>query len=175
MASCGHSFSTRFFWPPSWLVAILRPAASRTSNSETRHSLEKHFNLLTSIFLEVIVVSFWLELPSSPLLGIPFAEPPIGDGRFSPPKPKYSLSPLQSFDARNFGLPCLQPVCPSCHFSVWKPILISRQINGNMSEDCLTINVYRPSGVGVNSSLSVMAWIHGGGFISAWMDVSACR
>jgi len=155
-------------------VAILRIAASRTSNSETRHSSEKHFNLLTSIFLEVIVVSFWPELSSPPLPGIPFAEPPIGDGRFSPPKPKYSLSPLQSFDARDFGLPCLQPVCSSCHFSVWKLILVSQQFNGNMSENCLTINVYRPSGVGVDSSLPVMVWIHGGGFISAW-DVSACR
>ena len=42
--------------------------------------------------------------------GIPFAEPPLADLRLSPPRPKYSLSPLQSFDARNYGLPCLQPV-----------------------------------------------------------------
>ena len=33
--------------------------------------------------------------------GIPFAEPPLGDLRLSPPRPKYSLSPLQSFDARS--------------------------------------------------------------------------
>ena len=42
--------------------------------------------------------------------GIPFAEPPLADLRFSPPRPKYSLSPLKSFDARNYSLPCLQPV-----------------------------------------------------------------
>ena len=41
------------------------------------------------------------------LSGIPFAEPPI---RFSPPKLKRSLSPLRSFDARNYGIACLQPV-----------------------------------------------------------------
>ena len=42
--------------------------------------------------------------------GIPFAEPPIDGLRFAPPQPKHSLSPLRSFDARNYGLPCLQPV-----------------------------------------------------------------
>jgi acetylcholinesterase len=42
--------------------------------------------------------------------GIPFAEPPVADLRLSPPRPKYSLSPLRSFDARSYGLPCLQPV-----------------------------------------------------------------
>jgi hypothetical protein len=42
--------------------------------------------------------------------GIPFAEPPVDGLRFSPPRLKHSLSPLRSFDARNYGEPCLQPV-----------------------------------------------------------------
>jgi Carboxylesterase family len=46
----------------------------------------------------------------TPFPGIPFAEPPVDGLRFSPPRPKYSLSPLQSFDARDFGHTCLQPV-----------------------------------------------------------------
>ena len=34
-----------------------------------------------------------------------------------------------------------------------------------MSEDCLTINVFRPRGLPSASRLPVMAWIYGGGFI----------
>ncbi|SRR6266436_4506859 len=42
--------------------------------------------------------------------GIPFAEPPVAENRFSPPRPKLSLSPLRSFNARRYGPQCLQPV-----------------------------------------------------------------
>ncbi|KAI0004879.1 Alpha/Beta hydrolase protein [Russula compacta] len=83
--------------------------------------------------------------------GIPFAEPPVASLRFSPPQPKYSLSPLSSFDASSFGLPCLQP---------------PGQWDGDMSEDCLTLNIFRPSGIDINSSFPVMVWIFGGGFIT---------
>ena len=37
-----------------------------------------------------------------------------------------------------------------------------------MSEDCLTLNVFRPSGIDVKSSLPVMVWIYRGGFYSTW-------
>jgi len=91
--------------------------------------------------------------------GIPFAEPPVDRLRLALPKPRYSLSPLRSFDARNYGYPCLQPP---------KPFTFPPQSFANMSEDCLTLNIFRPSGVNVNSSLPVMFWIHGGGFLGAW-------
>lgn len=50
------------------------------------------------------------DLPHPSLSGIPYVEPPIDGLRFSPPQLKYSLAPLQSFDASNFGNPCPQPV-----------------------------------------------------------------
>ena len=44
--------------------------------------------------------------PHFSVLGIPFAEPPVG----RLPRPKLSLSPLRSFNATSYGLRCLQPV-----------------------------------------------------------------
>ena len=35
-----------------------------------------------------------------------------------------------------------------------------------ISEDCLTLNIFRPAGLTQNSSLPVMLWIYGGGFMS---------
>ena len=99
--------------------------------------------------------------------GIPYAEPPLGDLRLSPPLPKYSLSPLQSFDARSYGHRCLQPV--SHLFFPLPPSADSSQYsNLVMSEDCLTLNIYRPSGIDVDASLPVMVWIYGGGFYGTW-------
>ncbi|KAI0068784.1 esterase 1 [Artomyces pyxidatus] len=86
--------------------------------------------------------------------GIPFAEPPVGTLRFARPKPKFTLD-APSFTATDFGLPCLQP-----GFDLT-----------NSSEDCLTINVYRPAGVQPNASLAVMAWIYGGGFLTGYTSI----
>src|SRR5579863_9463750 len=43
-----------------------------------------------------------------------------------------------------------------------------QQWGAEMSEDCLTLNIFRPPSIDVNSSLPVMAWIYGGGFMSVW-------
>ena len=37
------------------------------------------------------------------------------------------------------------------------------QVTGS-SEDCLTLNIFRPAGANATSSLPVMVWIYGGGF-----------
>ncbi|KAJ3910399.1 esterase 1, partial [Lentinula edodes] len=97
--------------------------------------------------------------------GIPFAEPPLGNLRLQPPVLKMSLD-ATTFDASNFGSSCLQPVSI---LTLGIPI-------AELSEDCLTINVFRPSGVDPNASLPVMFWTYGGGFIegsSAQFNASA--
>ncbi|KAJ8473164.1 hypothetical protein ONZ45_g16397 [Pleurotus djamor] len=79
--------------------------------------------------------------------GIPFAEPPLGNLRLSPPVLKTQLD-TPTFDASNFGPACLQDDL-SLHA---------------ISEDCLTVNVFRPANLPAGVLLPVMFWIYGGGF-----------
>ncbi|XP_043475410.1 esterase FE4-like [Leptopilina heterotoma] len=80
----------------------------------------------------------------SAFLGIPFAQPPIGNLRFRNPLPARNWNGV--LNATNFGNVCLQPFQ-----------------NGSIgSEDCLYLNIYTPPGA---KQLPVMVWIHGGSFI----------
>jgi para-nitrobenzyl esterase len=80
--------------------------------------------------------------------GIPYAAPPIGDLRWRPPQPAASRSEI--FLASDYGPPCLQP-----------PTLDIQKLE-TASEDCLTINIFRP--FEVENPLPVMVWFHGGSF-----------
>ncbi|KAF7366360.1 Carboxylic ester hydrolase [Mycena sanguinolenta] len=86
--------------------------------------------------------------------GIPYAEPPIGDLRFARPVPKFSLGNLSTFDATQFGPSCIQPP------SAFTPADLT------VSEDCLTINVFRPADLTSDASVPVMVWIFGGSFFT---------
>ncbi|KAF8635710.1 hypothetical protein AX15_000333 [Amanita polypyramis BW_CC] len=79
--------------------------------------------------------------------GIPFAESPVGKLRLQPPILKTDLG-VSHFDASNFGTACVQPGLSVNH----------------MSEDCLTINILRPSGLSPTSKLPVLFWTYGGAF-----------
>jgi para-nitrobenzyl esterase len=80
--------------------------------------------------------------------GIPYAAPPIGDLRWRPPQPAASRSEILL--AGDYGPPCLQPSMQDA------PRLETA------SEDCLTINIFRP--FEVENQLPVMVWFHGGSF-----------
>ena len=54
-----------------------------------------------------------------------------------------------------------------CSFPSGNSFLSPQLPFANMSEDCLTLNVFKPSGVDVGSPLPVMVWIYGGGFLCA--------
>jgi len=83
-------------------------------------------------------------------LGIPFAEPPVGNRRL-----RQAVSLEQSFGtlrANKFG--------PSC---------ISARDQGPESEDCLTLNIWRPSNAAKsNVSLPVLVWLYGGSLTSGY-------
>lgn len=81
-------------------------------------------------------------------LGMPFAQPPVGDLRFRVPQPLNS-SWEGSKNATEFGPECIG-------------YGLDTESQGNyVSEDCLTVNVVRSRGSGNN--LPVVVWIHGGG------------
>jgi para-nitrobenzyl esterase len=84
--------------------------------------------------------------------GIPYAEPPTGDLRWRPPVPAHAWVGVR--DAREFGHACLQP--PPTPTSVYYGGM------AQMSEDCLTLNVWAPAGA---KHLPVMVWIHGGALV----------
>ncbi|XP_072492071.1 cocaine esterase-like isoform X2 [Notamacropus eugenii] len=93
-------------------------------------------------------------------LGIPFAKPPLGALRFSPPQPPDSWSNVRNATAH--PPMCLQDVVTL--EKMLKLIKMNIPVSAN-SEDCLYLNIYVPVHVKDGARLPVMVWIHGGGFI----------
>ncbi|CAJ0581278.1 unnamed protein product, partial [Mesorhabditis spiculigera] len=83
-------------------------------------------------------------------LGIPYAEPPIGEKRFQKPVPLCSY-PQNPYDATAYKHTCVQP--GDC------------VINATQSEDCLYLNVFTPNAASIYK-YPVMVWIHGGSMTS---------
>ena len=85
--------------------------------------------------------------------GIPFAAPPVGEFRWRPPQP---VTPWEGVrDAKEFG--------PTCAQGGWGAA--PGTIAEGSSEDCLYLNVWKPSGARQGAKLPVMVWIHGGAFV----------
>jgi carboxylesterase type B len=91
-------------------------------------------------------------------LGIPYAQPPVGDLRLRQALPLNTS--FGTLAANNFG--------PACYGNG----------NPNPSEDCLTLNIWRPSAAakqrdnglaeGSSESLPVFVWLYGGGLMSGY-------
>ncbi|THV00778.1 esterase 1 [Dendrothele bispora CBS 962.96] len=88
--------------------------------------------------------------------GIPYAKPPLGKLRLKPPVLVTTLD-TETFDATSYGAACLQPADLNMIPGFPMPPI-------PISEDCLTINVLRPSGTSAGANLPVMFWTYGGGF-----------
>ena len=98
-------------------------------------------------------------------LGIPYAAPPIGKLRWSPPQPAAPWNGVQRAD--RYSASCPQVLNPVGGRHPWTPEFL---IPGTMSEDCLYLNVWRPAGVNL-SKAPVLFWIHGGGSVEGSTSV----
>jgi len=89
-------------------------------------------------------------------LGMPYAEPPVGDLRFESLRPFKANDPEAGIDATGSFAGCYQVL--------YNTILSDKIAGTRESEDCLFINVWAPSNASANASLPVLIWIYGGGF-----------
>ncbi|GAA1496397.1 carboxylesterase/lipase family protein [Paeniglutamicibacter kerguelensis] len=101
-------------------------------------------------------------------LGIPFAEPPVGDLRFAAPVPHRPWSGVRPAD-RYGATPQRKPLAEVT-------LIPEPSIPGDST---LNVNVFTPSPVAANGAgLPVLVWIHGGGYVagspaSPWYDGAA--
>jgi len=91
-------------------------------------------------------------------LGIPYAQAPIGSLRWTTPQPLLAWHGVRQ--ATRFGHNCWQAVSPQ-GFGPWTHEYV---IQGDISEDCLFLNVWAPAHA--KGKVPVLVWIHGGGFNS---------
>ncbi|GAA3620761.1 carboxylesterase family protein [Nonomuraea rosea] len=83
-------------------------------------------------------------------LALPYAAPPVGDLRWRAPQPAASWSGVR--DAARRGNRC--------------PVAAGSNGPRSETEDCLYLNVFRPSGTKAGRRLPVLFWIHGGGLLN---------
>lgn len=84
--------------------------------------------------------------------GIPYAEPPLGQMRWMPPKKKEPWNDI--WEAKEY-----KPISPQPEFEFMEGALFKEK----QSEDCLYLNIYTPGPD--EKKRPVMVWIHGGAFM----------
>ena len=95
----------------------------------------------------------------SRFLGIPFAEPPVGERRFQKPTKKALFT--EPLIAKSMPPACMQI-----------PRRISSVYSTNLKEDCLYLNVLVPGdAISANDRKAVLIWIYGGGFQYGSQDI----
>ncbi|KAL1303782.1 hypothetical protein AAFC00_007119 [Neodothiora populina] len=107
-------------------------------------------------------------------LGIPFAQPPVGSLRWMPPQPLPPSAARTKIEATNLPPSCIQYLGtgPSLYLDdVLEFNLEGLNRTGIISEDCLTLSVWAPTGNDCGPGLPVLLYIYGGGFETGGQNV----
>ncbi|KAK4042313.1 Alpha/Beta hydrolase protein [Parachaetomium inaequale] len=153
------------------LLDVAKDGASRTTTSSTAMTTTKKASGPAATDPAVVlrqgtyVGTTLLASPRFPkaieaFRGVPYAQDTAGQNRFRPPQPLPESA--ETFDAVAWG-----KICPA-----------EGVVQGNMSENCLNANIYRPAGLvdrdGYEKTeggpekkrprLPVVVYVHGGGF-----------
>ncbi|KAI9708565.1 MAG: hypothetical protein M1828_002702 [Chrysothrix sp. TS-e1954] len=108
----------------------------------------------------------------SEYLGIPFAQPPVGDLRFAPPV-RYTGTGDISGDSYGHDCPSSSSSVPSfLSPNVYNLLSQLGQVGDDQQEDCLYVNVWSKPQSGT-ASKPVLVWIYGGGFNTGGTNSSA--
>ncbi|KAI0766812.1 carotenoid ester lipase precursor [Irpex lacteus] len=100
-------------------------------------------------------------------LGIPYSKPTWGDLRYRLPVANDPYT--GEHNVTKFGYPCLQQTVVIPLPDALDPQARALLASGigdfsEVSDDCLSVNVYKPSQIQAYKKLPVVIWIHGGGF-----------
>lgn len=113
----------------------------------------RHFPVQTRTASGVIEGRYEVQTGVQRYLGVPFAQPPVGELRWKAPQPLAPWSGVR--DATQFG--------PSPVQDVVFPDIVFR--SDGMSEDCLYLNVWTPARSD-SKGLPVLLYFYGGGFVA---------
>ena len=119
-------------------------ACAGTGGSKRAHAVSTDALVVTTLLGKVrgLVVR-----KTDEFLGVPYAAPPVGRLRWRAPQPAKGWRGVREAQT-------LPPECPQ---------FASPDGPQSTDENCLYLNIYRPSGVTASARLPVLFWIHGGG------------
>ncbi|CZR53431.1 probable cholinesterase [Phialocephala subalpina] len=129
-------------------------------------ALEKRAGTTVTLDHATVVGSSLLGIDS--FKGIPYAQPPVENLRLKPPQP--ITSKLGTIQATGSPKACPQFLTSTNTSAIPNDVITEVLDTGflqavtNAGEDCLTVNVQRPSSATASSKLPVVFWIFGGAF-----------
>ncbi|EIW53482.1 alpha/beta-hydrolase [Trametes versicolor FP-101664 SS1] len=91
-------------------------------------------------------------------LGVPYAEPPVGERRFRAPLPLDTARIAREAKGKIVTVNTNPDFCVQGSTG-------AGEAGGAGSEDCLKVNVYAPAGAKSGDKLPVLVYIHGGGYV----------